>query len=72
MRLYVEVMCDLRLDGSDPKAPLHFSCITNAGDNPQGRTVSEARKAARKAGWRIGPKHKAICPGCLAKQGDGA
>jgi len=64
MGLYVEVMCDLRLSGSDLKNPLLHRCHSDRNDNPQGVSASDARAQARKAGWLVGPGNKAICPGC--------
>lgn len=65
MGLYVEVMCDVRKMGADPDRPLRALCWSDENDNPQGRSVVEARTEARKQGWKIGPRSAAICPGCL-------
>lgn len=64
MGLYVEVMCDLRKAGSDPKDPLRPLCWSDGNDNPQGGSVRDARFEARRQGWKLGRGRAAVCPGC--------
>ena len=56
MGLYVEVCCDIA--GPD--------CEGMRGDNPNGRTVEEAKAEAVRVGWTIGRGRKASCPSCLS------
>lgn len=66
MGLYVEVMCDRQKawpDKPEYAARSDFRCESDKGDNPQGRSVGEARVAARKAGWLVARNHT-VCPGC--------
>lgn len=66
MGLYVEVMCDARSEGRDPNNILRAICHSNEGENPQGYSVADARKEARRLRWKVGPGRRAVCPGCLA------
>jgi hypothetical protein len=66
MGLYCEVMCDLRISGTDPRQPLNPLCWSDANNNPQGPNPAAARSAARDEGWTLGRGRKAICPGCAA------
>lgn len=66
MGLYVEVTCDVRKGW--PKVPLYegqiiHRCLSHRSDNPQGGTVADARKAAKKQGWYV-EAYYAICPEC--------
>lgn len=72
MGLYVEVMCDIRREGQNPKDILRPICWSDENASPQGPTIAEARKDARNQKWIIGPGARAICPGCaLALKGEG-
>jgi len=62
--LYVEVMCDRRKDGMASNGLSHL-CWSNRNDNPQGPNIKAAKSEARSQGWKLGVRHKAICPGCL-------
>ncbi len=67
MGYFVEVMCDVRK--SWPKHAKYASklvprCLTDRNENPQGRTLNEAKTAARKEGWMVGLNGAAICPKC--------
>lgn len=65
MGLFVEVMCDERKDWPNDGRfySLYNRCWTNRNDNPNGRTVQEARKEARRQKWIIKGKY-ACCPAC--------
>lgn len=64
MGLYVEVMCDLRIAGTDPKNILRSLCWSDDNSNPQGRSVGEARAEAKRQGWKLTGRQGAVCPGC--------
>ena len=64
MGLYVEVMCDVRREGSDPKDMLSAFCWSDNNNNPQGPTVKDAKAEAKARGWLVGPRRKAVCPNC--------
>lgn len=64
MGLFVELMCDLRLEGRAPGNCLIARCWSDRNDNPQGGTPGQARAEGRRQGWKVGPGNKAVCPGC--------
>lgn len=69
MGLYVEVMCDEMKEW--PKTPPYASkinnrCWSHENANPQGRTVRQARKEAKKQGWTVSGNY-ACCPACKEK-----
>lgn len=71
MGLYVEVMCDVRLDTGywQDRPPYNYvTCHSAANNNPQGTTVASARKAAKKAGWLV-QGSRTVCPYCCKYQG---
>ena len=70
MGLYVEVMCDVRLDTGywqDTPPYGYVACHSATNDNPQGGSIAEARKAARKGGWLV-QGGKTVCPYCRKHQ----
>ena len=62
MGVYVEITCDWNTALDDIGRP---ACQDAMGDQPQGHTVSAARAAAKRQGWRVGPDRAAVCPSCL-------
>ncbi len=64
MGYYVEVHCDVRRAGRDPKHQLSAFCWTDRNDNPQGWSIAAARAAAKRAGWKINRNGDAACPNC--------
>lgn len=64
MGLYVEVMCDERKEWPEGSHRLNHRCYSDRNDNPQGHTVAEARKAARKQQWLVRGSYT-VCPGCV-------
>ncbi|RWK39292.1 hypothetical protein [Mesorhizobium sp.] len=75
MGLYVEIMCDERKNW--PGTPeyagkIEHRCWSNRNDSAQGYSVAQARKEAKKQGWKIIGRY-ACCPGCLKNlPGEGA
>lgn len=53
-------------EGNHPGDNLRALCWTSGGDNASGYTVAQARKEARRQGWKLGPGNRAVCPGCKA------
>ena len=66
MGFYVEVMCDELKDWPANSGHLYNRCTTHRGDNPQGATVGEARKEAKRQGWIVKGDY-ACCPDCREK-----
>lgn len=64
MGLYVEVMCDARIQGRGRANVMRMTCWSDENDNPQGRSVGTARANARQAGWHLIGRRRAICPRC--------
>jgi hypothetical protein len=65
MGLYVEVMCDRRLPWPNgERGHIINRCYSDRNDNPQGHTVAQARKAAKKQGWLIESGGYCVCPNC--------
>ena len=79
MSFWVELMCDVRQEGADPKNPLRHHCVTHAGDSPGLLTASPTDRSliatkrqleheARRRGWRRFRGRddliKWACPGC--------
>lgn len=63
MGLCVEVMCDVRDETPIYVGAIFHRCESYGNNNPQGRSVAEARAAARKAGWVV-IGGWTCCPGC--------
>lgn len=68
MGLYVEVMCDRRLETGywQQNPPYGYvRCFSqDNNNNPQGPTIAAARKAARKDGWLVESSGYCVCPYC--------
>ncbi len=64
MSIYVEIMCNVRHSGRDPEHVLVAFCWTDRNDNAQGVSVADARREARRQGWKVGPGNYAECPNC--------
>lgn len=67
MGLYVEVQCDARKQGHrlvGPNRSLVARCWSDCGDSAQGVNVVDAKREARRQGWKLGRGNSAICPGC--------
>lgn len=64
MSIYVEIMCDELREWPENSGYIYNRCVTNRGDNPQGSTVSDAKKEAKKQGWKVIGNY-ACCPACL-------
>lgn len=67
MSFYVEVMCNERKPW--PNTPAYAGkivnrCLSDRGDNPQGRDLKSAAYAAREEGWIIRRPRYACCPPC--------
>lgn len=63
MGLYVEIMCDVMKEWQEGSGHIHMRCVSHRGDNPQGHTVAEARKQAKRQGWLV-VKGYDVCPNC--------
>lgn len=63
MGLYVEVMCDVRDETPLSVGSIHHRCESHENDNPQGHSIGEARRAARKAKWIV-IGNFTCCPNC--------
>lgn len=65
MSLYVEIMCDVRrMDREHWCRWGRHRCASNQGDNPDGNSTADARREAKRLGWKVGPGNHAVCPGC--------
>lgn len=64
MGLYVEVMCDVRDETPLHAGAIRHRCESHENNNPQGRSIRQARAEARKAGWKI-IGGWSCCPPCL-------
>lgn len=65
MSAYVEIMCDLRLEGFAPGSLTRPRCLSDENANPQGSSIGEARRRARFEGWHRSRALGDICPGCI-------
>ena len=70
MSTYVEVHCDVKCEGRDPKCRHLTFCWTNRNANPQGWSAVDAKRAAREQGWVVAPGNVAACPNCAGKRGE--
>jgi hypothetical protein len=61
---YVEIHCDVRKEGRDPKEPASAFCWTHRNDNPQGGSIGAAKLEARRQGWKLTAGNRAVCPNC--------